>query len=269
MRSMTGYGASEGKVGKGRVFVEIRTVNHRYCDLQIKLPPKMGVLDPKIRKALQEGIDRGKVDFFLKDRIGIAPDVRLTINEAMVAQYQLVLRRLARMLGQKAPADLLSVVDLKDVVELQEASVSYESFWPQIRRVVLQAIAKLNKMREVEGRFLHQDQIKRVAKLVQLVRQIHKLATADELRLQNDVSPMAERVDVAEEITRLQSHLIQYRSTLGAKGAIGRQLDFLLQEMNREINTIGSKALNTNISKLVVEAKSELEKLREQAQNIE
>lgn len=269
MRSMTGYGAAEGKVGKGKVFVEIRTVNHRYCDLQLKIPAKMGVIDPKLRKLLQGSIDRGKVDLFLKERIQIDPGMHLAINEPLVAQYQTAIRKLSRMLGQKAPSDLLSVVDIKELLIMQEGEVSYEPLWPQMKRIVDQAVTKLNKMRDAEGKFLFQDQTRRVAKIAQLVRNIQKLANQDEVRLQNDVSPMADRVDVAEEITRLQSHLSQYRGVLGEKGAIGRQLDFLLQEMNREINTIGSKALNVTISKLVVEAKSELEKLREQAQNIE
>lgn len=269
MRSMTGYGAAEGKVGKGKVFVELRTVNHRYCDLLIKIPPKMGVLDPKIRKLLQGCIDRGKVDFFLKERLGVEPNVQLVINEPLVHQYQSVLRKLSRMAGQKAPRDLLDVVDIKDLLLVQEGEVSYEPLWPQVKRIVDLAVAKLNKMRVTEGRFLNQDQVKRVARIALLVRQIQKLATQNEVKLHNDDSPMADRVDVAEEITRLQSHLNQYRGVLNAKGAIGRQLDFLLQEMNREINTIGSKALNVSISKLVIEAKSELEKLREQAQNIE
>lgn len=269
MRSMTGYGAAEGKVGKGKVFVEIRTVNHRYCDLLIKIPPKMGVLDPKIRKLLQGCIDRGKVDFFLKERIGIEPNSHLVINEPMVQQYQTVLRKLSRLVGQKMPTDLLSVVDIKDLLLVQEGEISYESLWPKMKPIVDLAVTKLNKMRDAEGRFLNQDQVKRVARIALLVKQIQKLANQDEVNLHNTDSPMADRVDVAEEITRLQSHLNQYRGVLNAKGAIGRQLDFLLQEMNREINTIGSKALNVSISKLVIEAKSELEKLREQAQNIE
>jgi uncharacterized protein YicC (UPF0701 family) len=269
MRSMTGYGAAEGKVGKGKVFVEIRTVNHRYCDLLIKIPPKMGVLDPKIRKLLQGCIDRGKVDFFLKERIGIEPNARLVINEPLVQQYQQVLRKLSRLVGQKVPSDLLSVVEIKDLLLVQEGEVSYEALWTKVKPVVDQAVSRLNKMRDTEGRFLHQDQVKRVARIALLVKQIQKLANQDEVNLHNDESPMADRVDVAEEITRLQSHLSQYRGVLNAKGAIGRQLDFLLQEMNREINTIGSKALNVAISKSVIEAKSELEKLREQAQNIE
>lgn len=269
MRSMTGYGAAEGKVGRGKVFVEIRTVNHRYCDLLIKMPPKMGVLDPKVRKLLQGCIDRGKVDFFLKERLSVEPNVHLVINEPLVHQYQAVLRKLSRMVGQKVPSDLLSVVDIKDVLLVQEGEISYEPLWPQMKRVVDMAAARLNKMREAEGRFLNQDQVKRVARIAFLVKQIQKLAIQDEAHLQNNDSSMADRVDVAEEITRLQSHLNQYRGVLNANGAIGRQLDFLLQEMNREINTIGSKALNVSISKSVVEAKSELEKLREQAQNIE
>jgi uncharacterized protein YicC (UPF0701 family) len=269
MRSMTGYGAAEGKVGRGKVFVEIRTVNHRYCDLFLKIPPKMGVLDPKVRKLMQGCIDRGKVDFFMKERIVIDPGVQLAINEPLVRQYQSVLRKLSRMLGQKMPSDLLNVVDVKDLLLVHEGEVSYEPLWPQIKRIVDQAVGKLNKMRDTEGKFLFQDQTKRVARIAQVMKQIHKLAAQVEVKLQNSDSSMAERVDVAEEITRLESHLSQYRGVLGQKGAIGRQLDFLLQEMNREINTIGSKALNVTISKLVIETKSELEKLREQAQNIE
>lgn len=269
MRSMTGFGSAEGKVGKGKVFVEIRTVNHRYCDLQIKIPPKMGVFDPKIRKLLQGCVERGKVDFFMKERVGIEPNVQLAINEPMVRQYQSVLRKLARMLGQKIPDNLLGVVDLKELLVVHDGNISYEPLWPQVKRIADQAVAKLNKMRDTEGKFLFLDQTKRVARIAQMVKHIHKLAIRDEAKLQGDDSSMAERVDVAEEITRLESHLSQYRGILSQKGPIGRQLDFLLQEMNREINTIGSKALNVVISKSVVEVKSELEKLREQAQNIE
>lgn len=291
MRSMTGYGSAEGKVGKGAVFVEIRTVNHRYCDLQVKIPAKMGVLDPKLRKALQENIDRGKVEFFLKEKAGIEPSAHLVINEPLLRQYDATLKKVAKLLGQKTSVDLLSVVDLKELLIVREVNVSYEKLWSQIKKVVDAALARLNKMRVTEGRFLFQDQTKRVLKLHSLVKQIqaqseHTItrykertrsrlgkeigrASIDENRLQADVSSLADRIDIAEEITRLQSHLVQYKTSLKSKGSIGRQLDFLLQEMNREINTIGSKALDADVSKYVVEAKSELEKLREQAQNIE
>jgi len=269
MRSMTGYGAAEGKVGKGKFFIEIRTVNHRYCDLQLKIPPKMGVLDPKLRKLIQGLIERGKIDFFLKEKIGVEPKVHLAINEPLVHEYQSVLRRLAKLIGQKPSTNILDYVDIRELIVAQESNVSYETLWPQVKRVAIQAIARLNKMRDTEGRFLQKDQSARIVKLNVLVKQIQKLADNDERRLQDDTSPLAERVDVAEEITRLQSHLAQYRGSLSDKGPIGRQLDFLLQEMNREINTIGSKALNTHISRLVVEIKSGLEKLREQVQNIE
>jgi uncharacterized protein (TIGR00255 family) len=292
MKSMTGYGSSEGKVGKGRVFIEIKSVNHRYCDIQLKIPPRTNLMDPQFRTLIKSHVERGKIDLFLKERKGIAATRELNLDVALAKKYHQCLEQLQRELGpSKKEVHLLEVIDARDLITIEDVDVDYSKYWGSIKRITINALRKLDKMRAHEGAFLLKDQKKRLLKISALVKRISNQSeknlqkyktkirskvkkgncgsnhTKD--RVESELSFQMEKMDISEELTRLKSHLNQYRRILGQKGAVGRQLDFLLQEMNREINTIGAKANDAKISMHVVTSKSELEKLREQVQNIE
>lgn len=283
MKSMTGYGASEGRVGKGIVFAEVKSVNSRFLDINCKLQTRMFALEPMIKKSLQNKLIRGKVDVFLKERAEVAEVVEFNVNTDLVKQYRKCLNQITSMLGVKTSSHLLEVVDLKDLLIAQEKKVDIGRFWRQIEKILLCAAGKLDSMRRKEGQAIKRDQLMRLKKLEGLVRRIEaravkwlkeyraKIERRMEAngRMDTDIALLSDKADVTEEITRLKSHIAQYRALVAKDASIGRQLDFLLQEMHREINTLGSKALDSAISGFVVETKSELEKLREQVQNIE
>lgn len=283
MKSMTGYGASDGPVGKGVVFAEVKSVNSRFLDINCKLPTRMFALEPLIKKSLQNKLIRGKVDVFLKERTEVVEAIEFKVNANLVKQYRKCLTHIMSMLGVKTSSHLLEVVDLKDLLVAQDKKVDIQRFWRQIEKVLLRAAGKLDSMRRKEGAATKRDQLMRLKKLESLVGQIERRAikwlaeyrTKVEKRMgangraDTEVAMLSDKADVTEELTRLKSHLGQYRALMAKNGAIGRQLDFLIQEMHREINTLGSKALDGVISKFVVETKSEIEKLREQVQNIE
>lgn len=286
MKSMTGYGAAEGKVGHGRVFVEIRSVNHRYCDLNLKIPPKFNVLEHQMRKLVQAAVSRGKVELFLKERVDIAPEPKVVVNMQRAKVLQRCLRTLERDLKQPRRA-LLDVIDLRELICSEEQPIQYGNRWPDIAPICRRALQHYEQMRRLEGTHLLRDQRKRLGYLRKLISQIQRQALRNQQQLQREVQrdlqrlqtegrnggeqlgSSIDRTDITEEVVRLESHFSQYHRLLAIKDPVGRQLDFLLQEMNREVNTIASKAGDAAISQRVVEAKSELEKLREQAQNIE
>ena len=278
---MTGYGAAEEKVGKGVLFAEIRSVNNRFLDINCKLPPTMYAIEPRIKKLSQNKLLRGKLEVFLKAKKDLADSLKLSVNTGLVKQYRDCLTSITKMLGLKASSHLLEVVDLKELVVFHEDKLDVESLWKQIERVVRKAIERLDAMRKKEGQALKKDQLKRIVRLKQIFSSIEKRfdVKSDEYRSKveaavlettsSDDIALPDRIDITEELIRLKSHIVQYSSLLRKAGAVGRQIDFLLQEMHREINTLGSKACDGHITTLVVDAKSELEKLREQVQNIE
>jgi len=285
MKSMTGYGSAEGRVGKGNVFVEIKSVNHRYCDLQLKIPPKMNRLDPQLRGLVRSKLERGKVELFLKERRGIAEGKDLSLDLSLAKKYHKCLKDLERQLGFKMNnVHLLELIDARELISIEDVGVDYSKYWSVIRRLANIALNKMDQMRAKEGAYLLKDQRKRLKKVLSIVSSISKLskvamkkhkqklqvkASKNNDRFEPEFSAQLDKIDISEEITRLGSHIKQYGHIIGKKGAIGRQLDFILQEMNREINTIGSKACDAKIASSVITIKSELEKLREQVQNIE
>lgn len=293
MRSMTGYGSAEGRVGEGSLFIEIKSVNHRYYDIQLKLPPKMNPLDPMIRQVLKEHIDRGKVDIYMKERKGIFDSKSLSVDLPLARKYQKCVRELQKELGLgNKTVSVLELIDLKELVSVTETHVDYSKYWGQIKRLLTEALQKHDRMREKEGAFLLKDQRARLKNLSAMVEKIMKQSDSSlkhrrskvekkfeknglaqlpngKERLGSELSYIIDKVDIAEELTRLKSHIVQFSSSIGEKGPQGRKLDFILQEMGREINTLGAKASDPVISSYVVDVKSELEKLREQVQNIE
>lgn len=290
MRSMTGYGTAEGNVGEGRLFLEVKSVNHRFCDINLKLPPKMSVLEPFIRKYLQDRFSRGKIDVFLKEKRPLFGGVKLSVDVGLARQYQKNFQKLAKSLGLPRDADFLGYVGLDKFVHLEETEGSYEKLWRQIEGLLKRAVARVRSMQEREGTNLMRQQRKCVDMMARLMARIRKeslralrenerklrrrlvgaqVRESDEQRLQVELALLGGKQDIAEELTRLESHIGQCRELLRVREPVGRRFDFLLQEMNREVNTIGSKAADAVISRLVVESKAQLERLREQIQNVE
>jgi uncharacterized protein (TIGR00255 family) len=288
MKSMTGYGSAEGKVGQGQLFVEVKTVNHRFCEVAIKQPPKMGVLEPKIKKYLENKYVRGKVDVYVKEVGSLLGGVEIALDLELAKKYERAIKKLCRVLKTKYSDDILDYVDLERLVILREKAGNYERFWQQIRKLLDEACLHIDRMRRREGQFIQGDQQKRITKVKGIVlkikesaersleknkervrRRVNNMGQMDEQRFITEVAYLGGRQDITEEVIRLESHINQYKKLLSQKEAVGRKLDFLLQEINREVNTIGSKAADVNISRLVVDCKSELERLREQVQNVE
>ncbi len=291
MKSMTGFGTAEGKVGKGRLFVEIKSVNHRFSEFSIKIPSRMGVLEARIRKVLTPLYRRGKVDVFFREKESLFGGTTISIDKELAQRYRTMLRSLKRELKLKEEPSFLGTVGLDRILRVEEREGSYERLWGQIATLLKRAATSANKMRVQEGAHIKRDQKQRLDHIRRVTRAIRKQSDhaldahlkrlrkkasgmggakeAGEQRLQMEVSYLSGRQDIAEELVRLESHAKQYAKLIDQKEPVGRKLDFLLQEMNREINTIGSKGSDAKISQLVVDAKSELERLREQIQNVE
>ena len=292
MKSMTGYGTAEGPVGKGRLYVEVKSINHRFSEYNIKIPPRMGSLDSHIRGHLQKYFQRGKVDVFFKERGALFGGASISIDTDLARGYHNAIKKLRKELGLKGDGDLLQTIGLDRIIHVEEREGSYERLWGQIAKLLEKATSNVIAMQTKEGKHIKIDQEHRLKRVEFLVGKIgaqservleqhfdrvrkkvsggHSgAAVVDEQRLQMEVSYLGGRQDIAEELTRLESHVKQYVDLIKLKEPVGRKLDFLLQEMNREINTIGAKAADAAISKLVVECKAELERLKEQVQNVE
>ncbi|MBB6449354.1 uncharacterized protein (TIGR00255 family) [Geomicrobium halophilum] len=287
--SMTGYGYAEETYGKERVSVEIKSVNHRFLDVSFHLPATLRRLEEEARKIVSERALRGKVDITVTLSGGAGVERNLQTDWALLDQY----------LQEAEQFKALGVFDekllLKDflfnpnIVSIQEeASENTDAFHAFIK-AMKNASLKLTDMKKQEGRLLFQDLQKHFEDISLLLQNLDKyipeaqrryqerlekrirafLGTVDEERLLTEVAIFAEKSDITEELVRLRSHLQQFNETLHDTGIIGRKLDFLTQEMNREVNTIGSKGNDQEVSKCVVEIKSMLEKVKEQVQNIE
>ncbi|MBI4126969.1 MAG: YicC family protein [Deltaproteobacteria bacterium] len=291
MKSMTGYGTAEGNVGKGRLFIEIKSMNHRFCEVITRLPPKMGSIEGLFRKKIQDHFLRGKIEIFVKEKTSLFGGSFLTVDADLAQGYQACFQKLARTLRINPREDFLRYVGIDRFITVMEREGSYERLWRSIEQLLLKAMRQVDRMRIIEGNHTARDQRKRLRRFSHLVAMIHTQSSraldhhldrmrrrmvernvvveTEGRRFEEEAATLASRQDIAEELTRLESHAAQYSSLLRERGAVGRKLDFLLQEMNREINTIGSKAADSKISVWVVECKAELERLREQVQNVE
>jgi len=290
MESMTGYGTSEGKVGKGRLFIEIKSINHRFCEINVKIPNRMGALESHIRSKIAARFTRGKIDVFFKEKEPLFGGVSISLDMELAREYQRLLKRLEKELGVSAEEGFLQSVGLERILRVQEREGQYEKLWSRISKLVDLACRQAAAMRVKEGAHIANDQRKRLTGLLKMIAQIKKMSDSalgnhlsrlrlkvstsaktavDEQRLQEEVAYLGGRQDIAEELLRLESHVKQYLQMIRSKEPVGRKLDFLLQEMHREINTIGSKAADAKISQKVVDCKSELERLREQIQNVQ
>jgi uncharacterized protein (TIGR00255 family) len=290
MRSMTGFGRGSGQTKSVQVVAEIKTVNHKYHDISVKLPTSFQFMEPEVRELILSSVTRGKVDFFLKD-LSPARSKTVQINEQLITEYLKAAKKASsrfKLKGELSVESLLKMPDVLSVVDEERQEAEQKKV---VVAAVEEALKALEKMRQSEGARLGKDMLERareISGLVQQIRQRHKTVIAekwkafrqkiteflpeplqDQARLSTEESVTIQRHDIAEELTRLDSHLEALQETLKEKGTVGRKLDFLIQEMNREANTVGSKSADSKMAQSVVRLKELLEQLREQIQNIE
>ena len=291
VKSMTGYGRSVKTANEREFTVEIRSVNNRYLDCSVKLPRVLSFAEETIKQAVKAAISRGKVDVFITQRSENAGDVKVTLNSAMAAEYVAAMRQMAQELNIREDISVALVSRMPDVFTVDRPQVDEEQLLADLMGVMNAALASFDAMRSKEGEALKNDLTSRGSTIRELVSQVeagnaqtvidyrtrlyHKLqevlanTSIDESRILTEAAIFADKVAVDEETVRLKSHLEQMDTMLASGGPIGRKLDFLLQEMNREANTIGSKCTDLRLARVVVDIKAELEKIREQTQNIE
>ncbi len=294
IRSMTGYGrARETKNGRD-ITVEVRSVNNRYLDCTVKLPRACIFAEDKVKALVQKHVSRGKVDIFIAMDSQGAEETVVTVNEPLAKSYLDAMERLVKLAGTSRVRGQLDVIDLArfpDVLTVTKAEEDLEAISADILTVAEDALTAYTTMRETEGKKLAEDVLVRLdtieaitnrveerspqtvaeyqARLTARMQDILKSTTIDESRILTEAAIFADKVAVDEETVRLRSHISQLRAMISGEGPVGRKLDFLIQEMNREANTIGSKCSDLAIARDVVELKAEVEKIREQVQNIE
>jgi len=290
IKSMTGYGLVQGKVGERRVVVETKSVNHKFCEVNLRLSQRFSVLEGKIAEAAKAFFSRGRIDILVREEAGQAGEGSSRIDAARLKQYHQQLKSVAKSL--KAPTDfrLESFLVLPDIVVPEEA-LDLDRLWRDLEALLKKSFVSLEKMRAKEGQAIAQffkgqvaelsREVAGVEKLVpgniehhreQLQERVAKLTNGMELdaqRLTQEVAYFVDRTDISEELQRLKHHIVHFEELLHEEGMLGRKLDFLLQEMNREANTLSAKAQNSQISQKVVNCKHCLEKIREQVQNVE
>jgi len=291
IRSMTGFGRAQSSVEGYDVTVEIKSVNHRYFDFSSRLPRGFGFLDEKLKSYLGENIARGKVECGVLLTATADDSACVRVNEPLAAGYVAAVNTLAQTYGLDSGFTALDLARLPDVLSVTRAEADEETVWNSVKPVVAAALDRFVAMREAEGAKLRDDVLSRAETILsdvafieerspetvkeyqaRLLDKLHEVladASVDENRVMTEAAIYADKVAVAEETVRLRSHIDQLRSMLAGAEPVGRKLDFLVQEMNREANTIGSKASDTEIARRVINIKAEIEKIREQIQNIE
>ena len=291
IRSMTGYGKKDAMSKQGGVTVEIRSVNHRFLEVAVRVPRSLAQLEEPIRKAVQQRCLRGRIDVTVTVHNNGGGLKTVHIDLALAKQYHAALRTLQKTLGMRGTIDISMLAGFRDILSISDQPIDSAHAAKAVLRVLNGALTDLDRMRRREGEALakdlavHLDAIRTAKSLVQkkapgLAREAFDRMTArvqtllqgelpDQGRLSQELAMYADRSDLSEELVRLESHMLQFDQTLASKESVGKTLEFLLQEMGREVNTIGSKANDADIAQLVVRMKAELEKLREQVQNVE
>ena len=291
VKSMTGYGRAVETVNGREFTVELRSVNNRYLDCSVKLPRSLSFAEEAVKQAVKATISRGKVDVFISIRSEGAADVKVTLNAAMVEGYLAAMKQMVTDYGVQDDISVSVISRMPEAFTVEKPEVDEEQLLADLMSVVCKALANYDAMRAAEGKALEADLRSRGNTILELVAQVeagngqtvidyrtrleNKLrevlanTAIDESRILTEAAIFADKVAVDEETVRLRSHLEQMNQMLTTGGAIGRKLDFLLQEMNREANTTGSKCSDVRLARIVVDIKAELEKIREQTQNIE
>lgn len=291
IRSMTGFGRYEDTIDGRDIIIEIKSVNHRYFEFSSRITRGYGFLDEKLKSYLQNRITRGKIDIYVSIETLEDTDAQISINHSIAAGYVNALHELAQRYNLQDDISVSTVARNADIFTIHKAPEDEEMIWNAVRQVTDKALDTLLAMRETEGKRLKEDVLQRAELILKIVDQIEERSpqtveeyrrklqqrlqemlgdtNIDEQRILTEAAIFADKVAVAEETVRLRSHFEQLRSMLNSDEAVGRKLDFIVQEMNREANTIGSKCVDTQIAYMVVNIKAEIEKIREQIQNIE
>jgi uncharacterized protein (TIGR00255 family) len=289
---MTGFGTATAEVPGGRLSVEIRSVNHRFSEVQIRMPRDLASLEDRARALVQERVRRGRVEVVITRDDSARRPRTVRADPELASAYAKALRELAGIIGASGEVTVDQVASMPDVLRVEDERPDPDAVWPVLQTAMRGASEQLVAMRTSEGARLADDLLVRVADIEQMtaavgrrspevvrthadrlrarLRELMGEVPVDEARIAAELALFADRCDISEELTRLRSHLTQFReSIVDEDGAIGRKLDFLLQEMGRETNTIGSKANDLDVTRAIVAMKSALESLREQVQNVE
>ena len=291
LKSMTGFGRSEIANERQKITVEMKAVNHRYCDLNIKMPKKLSIFEAAIRNFLKKYIQRGKVDVFITYEDYTENNMVLRYNEELASQYVHMLEKMSEQFGIENDVRASSLSRYPDILTLEEQSVDEDELWSVLEGVLQKASEQFVQTRLAEGENLKNDLIGKLdgmladvdfiekrspeiltehrQRLEAKVKELLGDSTIDESRIITETTIFADKICVDEEIVRLRSHIQSTREALITGGGIGRKLDFIAQEMNREANTILSKANDLEVSNCAINLKTEIEKVREQIQNIE
>lgn len=288
---MTGYGRAQQILNGRDILVEIKSVNHRYFEYSSRIPRIYNYIDDKLKALLKNDISRGKVEISVTISNIEGRDSLIAINKSAAEGYVAALRSVSEELGLADDLRLSNLIKLPDIFNIQKAPDDEEQIWHDIASVAAEALANFIEMRSTEGEKLKNDVLEKSDCILGMVAEVEKLSPVtvenyrsrlyakisevlestdiDEQRILTEAAVFAEKIAVDEETVRLRSHIAQLRNMLESSEAVGRKLDFIVQEMNREVNTIGSKAQDLNITRYVVDMKGEIEKIREQIQNIE
>ncbi len=288
---MTGYGRAVEAVNGREFTVEVRSVNNRYLDCTVKLPRSVSFAEDAVKQAVKQSVSRGKVDVFITIKSEEAEDAKVSLNPAVVEGYLAAMKQMVDTYNVKDDISVSTLSRLPEVFTVQRQEVDEQQLMADLLSVVEKALASYDAMRTIEGAALDADLRSRGKTIEELVGQVEQgnaqtvadyrarlenklrevlaATSIDESRILTEAAIFADKVAVDEETVRLRSHLQQMGTMLTGGGAVGRKLDFLLQEMNREANTIGSKCTDVRLARIVVDMKAELEKIREQTQNIE
>jgi uncharacterized protein (TIGR00255 family) len=292
IKSMTGYGQAESLIQNRITSIELKSLNHRFLEVYVRLPASLGPLEPEIKKRITERFSRGRIEAIVRMEAEPGEEAKkVELNLPIIRKYYEQLVRLKEELNLGGDITLESLTGIKDAVIYSEESLDPAQAWESLQGVLDTAMTALEEMRVREGESIGRDLLQRVAlisrhmdavreraplvvheyrkKLSDRIRELAEDIVLDENRLSQETAIMAERSDITEEIIRFASHTEQLAGLLKSGEAVGRKIDFLLQEMNREANTIGSKSNDAEISQRVVEIKTELSRLREQVQNVE
>ena len=291
IRSMTGYGRAEVLVNGRNILVEIRSVNHRYFEFSCRSPRAYGFLESRLKTYLQGKLSRGKVDVNVSIQTVEGSSASVQVNRELAASYVQALRALEEPLGLRDDLSLSAISRFSDIFTVNKETEDEDAVWADVLQVADEATGRFVQMRETEGAKMKEDVESRLDFILQAVEQVearspktveeyrarlyNKMSEVlgntqiDEQRILTEAALYAEKIAVSEVTVRLRSHVGQFRAILAQGGPVGRKLDFLIQECNRETNTIGSKAQDIEIARIVVDIKSEIEKIREQIQNIE
>ncbi|MBQ8569217.1 MAG: YicC family protein [Oscillospiraceae bacterium] len=291
LKSMTGFGRYQEIIGGRDILVEIRSVNHRYYEFSARLPRAYGYLEEKLKSFLNGRVARGKTEISLTLMNVEGKDALIEVNELIAEGYVNALRKANERLGLKDDITLSHIMRLPDIFNVRKPQDNEDEIWESVKTVAERALDNFIEMREAEGLRMKEDFLNRLSYIEELVSMVEERSpevnkayrerlenrlkdilgdkNIEESRILTEAAIFADKTAVDEETVRLRSHINQFRSMLELDEPVGRKLDFLIQEFNREANTIGSKAQDASVTKIVVELKSEIEKIREQIQNIE